>query len=122
MARNPRSADILRMPNRAVTPHLKPERPSHFIREWRKHRGLTIERLCDRIGYSQPHISKLENGKIPYNQELLEAVADALNCTPADLLMRDPSSSEKIWSIWGALEPTEREQLLKIAETFRKAS
>jgi transcriptional regulator with XRE-family HTH domain len=43
------------------------------------------------------NLSKIERGKVPYDQALLEAAAEAYQCEPADLIMRDPKSP--IWSL-----------------------
>jgi transcriptional regulator with XRE-family HTH domain len=61
-----------------------------FIREWRKHRGLKQEELADCVGVTQETISRLERGQIAYTQQTLEAISDALDCDPADLIARDP--------------------------------
>lgn len=44
----------------------------------------------------------------------MEALADALSCEPCDLLMRDPTQDEGIWSIWDRLGEGKRRQALKI--------
>jgi transcriptional regulator with XRE-family HTH domain len=92
----------------------------HFIREWRKHRGLTQDQLSERIGIDKSYLSKIENGKKRYDQPFLEAAAEVLRCEPADLIMRDPTASESIWSIWEQLQPTQRSQLVEIANTLKK--
>ena len=63
----------------------------HFIRAWRKFRGLTQEQVSARIEMSRENYSKIERGVIPYNQDVLEQLADRLMCEPWDLLNRDPS-------------------------------
>jgi transcriptional regulator with XRE-family HTH domain len=67
------------------------QRRRHFIREWRETRGLTQEQVADRIGISATNLGRIENGKVPYNQDFLEEAAVALSCEPWDLLNRDPS-------------------------------
>ena len=99
-----------------------PERRRHFIKEWRKYRNLTQEQLASRLGVAVSSISQLETGKQGYSQATLEALAEALMCQPADLLMRDPTREEAIWSIWDTLEPAQRDQITEIVKTFRKAS
>jgi transcriptional regulator with XRE-family HTH domain len=94
----------------------------HFIREWRKHRGLTLEQLAERIGMTHQNLGKIERGKVPYNQVLLELLADVLRCEPVDLIIRDPSAPEAIWSIWEQLEPQARRQVSEIAQTFKKSA
>lgn len=74
-----------------VRPIPKPEKARHFIKEWRKYRGLTQEQLAGRIEQTSGAISQLENGIINYTQPTLEAIAYALRCEPGDLLSRDPN-------------------------------
>ena len=68
----------------------------HFIREWRKFRGLTQEQLASRLEVDRTTISKIESGKQEYSQGFLEATAYALRCEPADLIMRDPLAPSAI--------------------------
>lgn len=93
----------------------------HFIRAWRKDRGLTLEQLAERIGMTHQNLGKIERGLVPYNQTLLELLADALRCEPADLIMRDPAQKNSLWTIYEALSPTQRIQLVEIGETLKKA-
>jgi len=89
-----------------------------YLKEWRKHRGLTQDQLAERIETSKGYISDLERGVRRYNQDLLEALADALNCGPADLLMRDPSREDAIWSIWDQAKPGERQQIVAVVRAM----
>jgi transcriptional regulator with XRE-family HTH domain len=93
---------------------------THYIRAWRKHRGLTLEQLAERIGMSHQNLGKVERGRVPYNQTLLELLAEELRCEPVDLIIRDPSEPEGIWSIWDQLRPTEQRQVTEIAKTIRR--
>jgi len=112
-----------------VKSRLKPRR-RHFIKEWRKFRGLTQEQLAERVGVAISSISQLETMKQGYSQPTLEAIADALNCEPADLLMRNPGAPNdpnnpggggpNIWSIWENLDQPAKNQAIQILETFRK--
>lgn len=85
----------------------KKGRPT-FIKAWRKFRGLTQEQLAERIDLGQPTVARIERGDIAYTQPVLEAIAEALRCEPADLIMRDPGK-QSIWSIWDQIEPQKRE-------------
>lgn len=71
-----------------------------FLKEWRKHRDLTQERMAERIGVSVGLVSMIERGDRQYTQAYLEAAAEALETTP-DRLLRinplDPSSDETIF-------------------------
>src|SRR5262244_2866458 len=89
-----------------------------YIREWRKYRGLTLEKVADRLDMTPGHISMLERGQRGYTQETLEAVAAALQTDVASLLMRDPSDSEGLWSIWDKAKPAQRRQIVAIVTTI----
>lgn len=95
------------------------DKPRFFLRQWRKHRGYTLERLAEEIGMSVGYLSDLERGKQRYNQDHLETFATVLRCEPADLLIRDPIDPQGIWSIWDTLQPTQRRQVVEIARTIK---
>lgn len=61
-----------------------------YFREWRKRRGLTQDQLAERLGATKGAISKLERGGSVYNQSSLEALAEALECQPWELLAGPP--------------------------------
>jgi len=90
-----------------------PFRPT-FIRQWRKYRRLTLEQLSERISMSAGNLSNIETGKTGYGQDTLEALAEALQCDPADLLMRNPTDPEAIWSLWENAKPSQRKQIIGI--------
>jgi len=90
-----------------------PFRPT-FIRQWRKARRLTLEACADRAGMSKGNLSNIETGKTGYNQATLEALADALQCEPVDLLIRNPTDPEGLWSLWDTAKPAQRKQILGI--------
>lgn len=92
----------------------------NYIRAWRSYRRLSLELLADRVGVSHSTLSRVERGLQPYNQLLLEAVADALRCEPVDLLIRDPSDPEGIWSIWDALSPPQRRQAIAVISAIKQ--
>jgi transcriptional regulator with XRE-family HTH domain len=92
-----------------------------FIRQWREHRGLTLEALADRVGqavggFTHASLSRIERGKQPYSQPILEALAHALQTDVASLLMRDPSDPEAIWSIWDEAKEGERREIVGYAK------
>jgi transcriptional regulator with XRE-family HTH domain len=97
----------------------QPDRPAHFIRPWRRHRGLTLEQLAERIGMSHQNLGKIERFRVPYNQELLEALAIELRCAPADLITRDPTDPEGLWSIIDGLKPAERRQAIRLIAALK---
>ncbi|TNE58639.1 MAG: XRE family transcriptional regulator [Sphingomonadales bacterium] len=99
-----------------TTPH------RHFIKEWRKHRGLTQEQLASRLEIDRTTISKIESGKQEYSQGFLEAAAYALRCDPADLIMRDPTTPSAVWSIWDAIPDSDKPRAIAILSTFADLS
>jgi transcriptional regulator with XRE-family HTH domain len=70
-----------------------------FVRQWRKHRGLSQETLAERAGLSPPSISQLETGNQGFTDKSLARIAAALDCTPADLLVHDPSREDSFWPL-----------------------
>jgi len=78
----------VRKPNR--------QRTRTFIRAWREYRNLSQEQMAGRVGMSRENYSKIENGKVPYNQDFLELSAVALNCLASDLLERDPQVEDAV--------------------------
>ena len=46
------------------------------------------------VGVTHGAMSQLERGFIKYTQPMLEALAEALRCTPGDLLTRAPKSED----------------------------
>lgn len=77
----------------------KPQGQRHYIREWRKHRGLTLEQLAERIDVTHGALSQLERGLVNYTQPMLEALAEALNCRAGDLVMRNPLAEDAVWTV-----------------------
>jgi transcriptional regulator with XRE-family HTH domain len=94
----------------------------HFIKEWRRYRGLTQEQLASRLDVDRTAISKIESGKQEYSQGFLEAAAYALRCEPADLIMRDPSQPSAIWSIWDAIPDADKPKAIAILSTLADLS
>ncbi len=113
------------MPRKA-RPHPKPARRPTYIRSWRKHRGLTLSQLADRlvveleIEISEGQLSRIERGETPYSQDILEALAAVLRCEPADLIMRDPTQPDAIWSLLDTLKPGERLQAVEIIKALQR--
>src|SRR5262245_739637 len=91
-----------------------------FIREWRKHRGLTLQGLADRLDMTPSHFSMLERGVRGYTQETLEKVASALDTDVASLLARDPLEPPHLATIWEKAKPAQRNKILEIARTIVK--
>lgn len=98
----------------------KTERRRTFIKDWREKRGLSQERLAERLDMSPAQLSRIENAVQGYTQDVLEAIADALETDAASLIMRDPNAPEAIWSIWEHAQPAERRQIEEVAKVITK--
>lgn len=99
----------------------KPVHRPTFIRQWRNHRGYSLDKLAEMVPMDKSNLSKVERGILPYNQEMLERLADALMTDPASLLMRDPTAHGAIWSIWEKASPGERQQIEAVAQALISA-
>jgi transcriptional regulator with XRE-family HTH domain len=97
-----------------------------FIRDWRKHRGLTLEQLAARIEtitegaltITASALSLLERGQSAYTQGTLEALAHALQTTDAALLSVDPNKEGEVVDLMRRLDEREREQALRVLKAF----
>lgn len=89
-----------------------------FIRQWRNHRHKTLVQVAEELHVTHGYLSKVERGKLPYNQELLEKLAEIYNCDVVDLLIRDPSQPSKMWSLWDQAKPGQRRQIEAVAEAL----
>jgi transcriptional regulator with XRE-family HTH domain len=113
------SAAICRILPSAHNLHVKHKAPRRrtFLREWRAHRGKTLVQVAEEIGMTHGQLSRIERGDQPYNQFLLETLAEIYACEPVDLMIRNPLDSAAIWSIWDQAQAGERQQIVKLAET-----
>lgn len=113
------------MPRRAL-PHPKPARRPTFIRAWRRHRGLTLGKLAERLSteleitISQGQLSRVERGETPYSQDILEALAAVLRCEPADLIVRDPTQPDALWNLLDGLKPLQRQQAIEVIKALQR--
>ena len=60
------------------------------VRHRRKEVGLTLAELGQQVGRPAPYLSQLENGRVEPKLGLLDELAGALGCAPADLLDERP--------------------------------
>lgn len=60
------------------------------IREMRSAMNLSAEQLAERVGTSQQQISRLEKGERRLTEEWMRRIAQALHCSPTDLLDCSP--------------------------------
>lgn len=91
-----------------------------LLKAWRSYRKLTQEQLAEQAGMSPGNISQLEKGLIRYSQDGLEALAEALNCRPGELLSVDPTKEDAIWSLWERATAAEKVQIVSVTQALTK--
>ena len=95
----------------------------------RKQQGLTLDKLADAAGMSKSYLWELENrdSQRP-SAEKLTALADVLGVTVAYFIeddVREPEErhkDENFYRNYQQLDPTAKEQLRLILDTFKKES
>lgn len=63
-----------------------PPGPMNRIREIRKAAGLSSDELAGKVGTTGSMIRKLENGQVRLTDVWMNKLAEALECTPGDLI------------------------------------
>lgn len=92
------------------------QRRRHYIKEWREYRGLTQERVSERLGVSGTTWGRIETNRVPYNQDFLEEAANALGCEPWDLLNRNPFKAGHVIDAESRFRSADDETKKQIAE------
>lgn len=90
------------------------------IKLWREYRDMSQERLAELVGeylieneinekgYSYASIGRIENGRMPYSQPVIEGIAKALGVPVATLIAipppkdgtEPPPSQEALMNLW----------------------
>jgi transcriptional regulator with XRE-family HTH domain len=91
--------------------------PKHFIREWRRHRGLTQDELANAIRVDRTYLNKIERGKRRYIPSVLEAMAETLGCAPGDLISRRPDQTSEIEALYMSLSAEDRSRAIAVLKT-----
>jgi transcriptional regulator with XRE-family HTH domain len=65
-------------------------------------------------------LSRIERGKLPYNQRLLELLAEIYGTDEASLLIRDPTKPDAPWTIFDTLTPAQQVQAIEIIKTIKR--
>ena len=82
----------------------KERRPvRHYVKEWRTYRGLTQDQLAERINKTRGLVSQIESGITGLTDDMIYAIADAVNCAPWDLLRVNPLKEGIVVDITDAL-------------------
>lgn len=75
----------------------------HYVKQWRKKRNLTQERLAERIDRSRGLISQYETGETELPEDMVYALADALDTDPGALFDVNPAKEGLLVDITDAL-------------------
>lgn len=105
----------------APVPKKPHDRRRHYLREWRKAAGLTQEDAADTAGISRSLLSKIEAGKVPYNQDLLEQLAEIYRCEPDDLITVNAKLPDPARAFYNQLRhapAAEQRRLLRVARVI----
>lgn len=93
----------------------------NYIRKWRKHRKLTLQKLADRMEKEPgvPVMSFVNLGKIERNEqsptlEQLHFIAAALGVTVTQLIEDDPEIHGEVHDLMKALDDRERDRVVQI--------
>ena len=109
---------------------LTPKPPEHrrdptFLRAWRDFRDLNQDEAAEKMGIDRSTLSKIENGRLPYNQDLLERAALVYGCDPEDLLAIDPLKPDPPKLIYDRLRrasPDVQRQVMDVIDVLLKKS
>lgn len=99
-----------------------------YIEQWRKFRGFSQVRLENRMEkapgeplISRVSIGRIEKGLQPYSQPILEAIAEALDCTVWELLEVNPLKQGEVvdlMRIMRSMDNAKVGELAKIAKAI----
>lgn len=101
-----------------------------YFKEWRKHRHYTQEQVIERLSEiddplvpkTAASLSRVENGKQPYTQRIVEALADVYQCEPDHLIGRNPEMAGEVIDLWARLTEIERRQAKAVIEALHRDS
>lgn len=95
------------------------ERPPHYLKEWRKHRGMTQEQLAEAVGTSKSQISELERFNLQLSPKWLRKLAPVLDVQQGHILDHSPDDLDTdIIDIWTRIPARDRESAAKALRGF----
>jgi transcriptional regulator with XRE-family HTH domain len=100
------------------------ERKPTYIRAWRKKRGYTLDQMVGRlaelgVSTTGATLSRIERNDQPYNQDILEPIAEALGVSRADLLENNPDIPDaQIYDLMTHLDAREKDQALSVLKAM----
>lgn len=95
------------------------ETPPHYLKEWRKFRRLTQDKLADAVDTSKSVISDLERGNLQLSPKWLRKLAPVLGTQPGYILDHNPNELDTdVIEIWSRIE--DKAQAMKVLQSFAK--
>ena len=90
------------------------------VREWRKRRGMSLEKLAEAAGISRSYLNEIELGKKTANENRMRQIARALDVRVEDLLAprERRELEETLLRLLEQLPPDEQRKLIRIAEAL----
>lgn len=76
------------------------------------------------MGSTAATISRIERSLQPYSQDLLEALAAALQCEPADLVALSPPSKDQLelWTVIRSMPDEQRQQAIRVVKAMAQVA
>lgn len=98
-----------------------------YLKEWRKASGKTQGQVVtmlagmedDNLPKTEASLSRLENGKQPYSERVLLALADIYGCEPWELIGRNPEKEGELVDLVRILNEREKERVRAYIEGLR---
>jgi transcriptional regulator with XRE-family HTH domain len=99
-------------------------RKPKYIRAWRQKRGHTLADMVGRleaigVSITEASLSRIERGVQPYSQDILEAIAVALDVNDWQLLRDDPEKEGELVDFMAhRLDAEERKRAIAVLEAM----
>lgn len=96
----------------------------HYLKEWRKHRGLTQDQVVDRLAalddpllpQTSASLSRLENGRQQYSERIMEALAEIYETEVQWLVGRNPLKQGEVVDFTAKLTESQMQKLRGVWE------
>jgi transcriptional regulator with XRE-family HTH domain len=83
------------------------------IKELRLQAGMSVSELANRLGLTQPNVSKIENSRISVSLDLLFRIADVFHVPVSELIKTEPSRQTHYAAVLGELETASPAELFE---------
>lgn len=93
---------------------------THYLRQWRKYRGLTLEEAAECAGTTAGNLSNIERGRYGWSLNLLDSLSRVYQCFPEDLTMINPDNGNHIsmWGMWHSASADQQQVITQITAGY----